>query len=141
MWTKTKMFDTWEDFRDRFYYPYIVKRKWNGQKNIKMRKSSQSAEQEIHDLWRENMGFDAPWTDAMLFYDHGKVIAIGEIKRGNEGWSNANKRAAENCADRLGVPLVLMRFFDKAGPVEVSMYNWNGNTQATNALPLALIQR
>ena len=121
-WHESRLFNSWEDFRDGFYYPEIVGRAWNGSPNKTLRRGDQTKEQEVHDLWRKHMGFDAPWTDIMVLYDHGKCIGLGEIKRGQEGWSRPNKRAAENVAQRLNVPLVLMRFLDANGPIVVDIF-------------------
>ena len=121
-WHSKRRFDTWEEFRDGFYYPDIVHRPWNGRPNLKIRRRDQTAEQEVHDGWRRYMGYDAPWTDVMVFYDHGKPIALGEIKRGAEGWDDSNRRAAEALSDMANIPLVLMRFWSPTGPIEVSAY-------------------
>jgi hypothetical protein len=68
------------------------------------------------------MGFDAPWTDVMLLYDHQRVIGLGEVKMSGEKWSPSNQAATEDAARRLGVPLLVVRFTDPEGPMTASVY-------------------
>ena len=122
-WTGGSEFESWEEFRDGYYYPRIVGRPWNGKNYEKPRRGDQSVEQKINDTWREKMGYDAPWTDCNILYDRLKPIALMETKYIDEGMPSAQRSVLEYTARKLDIPLVVLRFDSVEGPIEVRRFD------------------